>query len=505
LVLMAATALAVPLDDYVSKDDGYFSWFDTNQTVKMLSGATGYLLNVTSQKWMNESVATGPNGAIWSHQALVIVPKDLRVKDKAVIWITGNCNENPSLPKATDEEPLAVDLLAASTHSIGVVLFQTPNCPIVHANDPNHDKRTEDAMIAFAWKEFLDNPTDTEWLPFFPMVKGAMRGMEAVQQWATQKGIADIDGWVTSGASKRGWTTWLTGAVDCPTCPKVVAVAPVVPIVPSLSLDMHHMFKAYGGWTFAFSDYMAINLTSYLDTPAFEASSKQIDVINEPYLSRLARIPKHVVVSSDDEFMMFEQTNLWWDQMPGEKYLTIANNAEHSMATGIVELLQTVANTIASVFHSGKRPEWSFTADQSSGVITVNIPSTQPHGKVVLRHANTLSKVRRDFRWARLANTENGNCTFPEIALKKPILFGANCLEPIVWLGTDLNETAPGVYSASVPAPKSGWTGYYVEAYFPSDQGLKSEYQFTTPGMVWPNTYPFPDCTGGESCLGHLV
>lgn len=502
---MAAAALAMPIDDYVSKDDGYFSWFDTNQTVKMLSGATGYMLNVTSQKWMNESVATGPNGAIWTHQALVVVPKDLRVKDKAVIYITGNCNSNPKMPKATDEEPLAVDVMASSTHSIGVVLYQTPNCPIVYANDPEQRRRTEDAMIAFAWKEFLDNPNDTEWLPFFPMVKGAMRTMEAVQQFAAQKGMANIDGWVTSGASKRGWTTWLTGAVDCPTCPNVIGVAPIVPIVPSLSLDMHHMFQAYGGWTFAFTDYMDINLTSKLDTPGFKALCDNIDPINEPFLSRLARLPKHVVVSSDDEFMMMEWTQIWWDKMGGEKHLTIANNAEHSMATGIVELLESVTNTIASVYHGGKRPEWSFTTDQASGVISVTIPPTQPHGKVVLRKAETFSTVRRDFRWARLANAENGNCTFPEISLKKPVLFGANCLVPIVWLGTTLNETAPGVYSASVPTRKKGWTGYYIEAFFPSDQGLKTEYQFTTPGMVWPNTLPFDDCAGGAACAGHLV
>jgi len=358
-------------------------------------------------------------------------------------------------------------------------------------------------MIAWAWKEFIDSG-NPEWLPRFPMVKGAMKAMQAVTEYTTQKGIANIDGWVVSGASKRGWTTWMTGAVDCPTCPKITAIAPIVPIVPALQLDMHHMYKAYGGWTFAFNDYMDVNLTSFLDTDQFTALVQNVDPIFEPFLSRLGKIPKHVVVSSDDEFMMMEQTALWWDQMKGEKHLTIANNAEHSMATGIVELLETLVNTISSIYHGGKRPEWSFTADQESGVITVTIPPTQPHGKVVLRHANTISKTNRDFRWARLSNNVTGPCKLPEIELKKPILFGANCLEPIVWTGTTLNETSPGVYTASVPAPKHGWTGYYVEAYFPSDQGLKVEYKLTTPGLVWPNTYPFPDCTKA-GCKGHLL
>eukprot|EP01065_Artemidia_motanka_P051275 TRINITY_DN89_c0_g3_i2.p1 TRINITY_DN89_c0_g3~~TRINITY_DN89_c0_g3_i2.p1 ORF type:complete len:510 (+),score=210.59 TRINITY_DN89_c0_g3_i2:70-1599(+) len=505
LALLAAAAVtsATPLDDYVSKDDGYFKWHATNQTVKMLSGATGHIINVTSQKWLDESRAVGPNGALWTHQALVVVPKNLKVTDRAFIWITGGCNEHPGVPKPTDEEPLAVDVIAESTGSIGVVLFQIPNCHIVYPSDPSHRGRSEDAMIAWAWYQFLQDG-DPEWLPRLPMVKGAMKAMQAVQEWAKQEQIAEIDGWVASGASKRGWTTWMVGAVECPTCPKIVGIAPVVPIVPALSLDMHHMFKSYGGWTFAFNDYMDVNLTEWVDTPQFDAMMAVVDPINQPYLDRLAKIPKHVVVSSDDEFMMMEWTNLWWDKMGGEKHLTIANNAEHSMATGVVEMLETLVNTISSIYHGGQRPTWDFTADQESGLITVKIPSTQAHGKVVLRHAHTISKERRDFRWARLANAENGNCTLPEIHLKKPVLFGANCLVPIVWTGTTLKETSPGVFQGSVPVPEHGWTGYYIEAYFPSDQGLRTEYQLTTPGMVWPNTYPFADCTK-KACHGRLV
>jgi hypothetical protein len=39
------------------------------------------------------------------------------------------------------------------------------------------------------------------------------------------------------------------------------------------------------------------------------------------------------------------------------------------------------------------------------------------------------------------------------------------------------------VYTTTPPAPKDGhWTGYYVEVFFPSDGGLKTQYQFTTAG-----------------------
>jgi len=281
----------------------------------------------------------------------------------------------------------------------------------------------------------------------------------------------------------------------------IEAIAPIVPIVPDLREVLHHMYQAYGGWTFAFSDYLDVNLTRYLDDPKFEDLLKFVDPVN--YVDRLARLPKFVLVSSDDEFMMMEWTRFWWDKFSGEKHLMIANNAEHSMATGIVELIESLTDFVKSVFTKGMRPTFTWDLDLQHGMITVRIPPTTTHGKVVLRHAHTLSLKRQDFRWAALpshtSETGNATCPFPEIGP-----FDDLCVQPIVWIGTTLNASEPGVYQATVPRPIFGWTGAYAEVYFPSDTGLKEEYQFTTAGMVWPQRLPFSDCQGA-SCEGHLV
>ena len=60
--------------------------------------------------------------------------------------------------------------------------------------------------------------------------------------------------------------------------------------------------------------------------------------------------------------------------------------------------------------------------------------------------------------------------------------------------------STPGAYTAVPPEPqKAGhWTGYYIEIKF------DDKYQFSTPGFTWPDTLPFPDCTGKE-CSGHLL
>jgi len=85
-------------------------------------------------------------------------------------------------------------------------------------------------------------------------------------------GVADISGWTVAGASKRGWTTWMVGAVTCPTCPTIIGIAPLVPIVPALHAEIHRQWMSYGGFTFAFSPYTEVNFTQMMDTPAWQGA-----------------------------------------------------------------------------------------------------------------------------------------------------------------------------------------------------------------------------------------
>lgn len=43
--------------------------------------------------------------------------------------------------------------------------------------------------------------------------------------------------------------------------------------------NLHHMYRAYGGWTFAFDDYIALNITGDIDSP----NMKQMCDIVDPY------------------------------------------------------------------------------------------------------------------------------------------------------------------------------------------------------------------------------
>lgn len=68
-----------------------------------------------------------------------------------------------------------------------------------------------------------------------PMAKAAHAQMRAAQEFIRQNKFAELDaGWVVTGASKRGWTTYLVGAAKCKNCVNVLGIMPLVPIVPIL-------------------------------------------------------------------------------------------------------------------------------------------------------------------------------------------------------------------------------------------------------------------------------
>lgn len=517
LLASSNTVHSTPLDDYVSAPDDHYKWDDTGYSFTTKFGGTAYVLNVTSQQWMDTSrgaVLIGDEGgktAIWTHQVVVIVPKTLKYTNISMAYLTGDCNQHPSNPTAGDEDVLVADEITWATNAIGIVVFQIPNCPYVYPTDPEQKHRTEDAMIAWAWHQYLVNPTskqDPLWLPRLPMTKAAFQCMRAAEEFTTQKKIAAIEGWFVAGASKRGWTTWLVGSATCESCPKILGIAPLVPIVPNLREEMHRQWKSYNGWTFAFADYIAINLTQKVDDPDFAPALDIIDPMN--YLDRLERLPKFVVLSSDDEFMQFDWSNIWYNEMKGETHLMISENTEHSLSTGIPQILtmlSTAINSIAAGNDASHRPSFEYTFDNNTGTITVTVPpSSSTPTKVLLRYAETLQDVRRDFRWVRSANNDTQPCTKPFIPLPTPV-FGGNCLQPIIWRKKMLNATSadPRTFTAVPPEPKSGyWIGYYVELYFGADTNVKTEYKFTTPGYAWPNTLPFPDCFA-ETCVGRVV
>ena len=103
----------------------------------------------------------------------------------------------------------------------------------------------------------------------------------------------------------------MVGVTDCKNCVNIAGIMPLVPIVPNLIENSHIQYQSYGGWTFAFSPYVEAGIMQWLDDDIYQTMAAFLDPLS--YKDRLAKIPKYIVLSSDDEFMMFDWTSKYFD------------------------------------------------------------------------------------------------------------------------------------------------------------------------------------------------
>jgi hypothetical protein len=128
LLGLLASVLGTALDDYVWAHDDHYGWVDTGVVLEGKSRPQGnlpghswkgYVLNMTSQQWLDESIVSR---SIWWHMLVVIVPDTIDYKQNATLWITGGSNENP-MPNEHSEDILLASELAMGTGVIIGALF----------------------------------------------------------------------------------------------------------------------------------------------------------------------------------------------------------------------------------------------------------------------------------------------------------------------------------------------------------------------------------------------
>src|SRR5439155_17307190 len=109
----------------------------------------------------------------------------------------------------------------------------------------------DDALIARTFVKYLDTKDET-WPLLFPMVKSVTRAMDALQEFAKSEWKADVTDFVVTGASKRGWTSWLTAATGDK---RVKAIAPLVIDTLNFPAQMKNQVNAFGRPSEMVKDY----------------------------------------------------------------------------------------------------------------------------------------------------------------------------------------------------------------------------------------------------------
>ncbi|KAK6175197.1 hypothetical protein SNE40_013710 [Patella caerulea] len=388
LLILGSSILLVnstPLDDYVNKPDPNYNWTKLEWTFKT-AGATLYLLNYTSQQWLTEKESNRP---IWFHYMVVAVPDKLIHPEHGLMYMSYGSNGPSFTPDVADEFSTFIALMAVSTGTVCANLHQIPNQPIIFKNDPSQTSRSEDSIIAWTWRTFvLEQPNRPEWLLRLPMTKAAVRGMDTIAAFTkTIYPQSNINKFLVCGESKRGWTTWTTAAVD----KRVIAIAPMVMDLLNLRKNLHHHYRSLGGWTFAFSDYYSLNFTAQLDNPQTQAMADIIDPYS--YRDRLT-MPKYIITTGGDEFFIPDDSYYYWGTLPGESYLRVLPNAEHSLTTHRIQLFFGVRAFYLSAIMQKPMPKFTWERQFTDTGGKIILKTDQKPKTIETYYARTLDGLR---------------------------------------------------------------------------------------------------------------
>lgn len=436
--LLSAAEKRTALDRYVAAPDPNYK-YELISTMKG-EGFTTFVLDMTSQSWRSASEVDRP---LWKHWVTITKPDKVK-SDIGFLFITGGSN-NSKPPSAPD--PMLRGL-AIDTQTIVTELRMVPNQPLTFAGETKG--RTEDALIAYTWDKYLRGG-DEFWPARLPMTKSAVRAMDAVTAFARSDvgGGMEVSRFVVAGASKRGWTTWTTAAVD----KRVIAIVPLVIDLLNVIPSFEHHWQVYGFWAPAIRDYVDMKIVDWSRTPQYKALMK----IEEPYEYRdRLTMPKMIINATGDQFFLPDSSQFYFDDLKGEKHLRYVPNADHSLRKS--DAADTLHAFYQSIVNGTKRPEfsWKFEKDGSIKLKTSDKPA-----EVKLWQAGNPEK--RDFRLETI---------------------GPN------WKESTLEETGTGQYTARIDSPAKGWAAFFVELTYPS--GGKHPFKFTTGVRVIPDRKPFP-------------
>lgn len=430
------------LDAYVARPDPSFAW-KVEKTYRG-PGYRGAVLELTSQTWLD---ASKTDRTVWKHWLRVTIP-DQVTTNKAFLFIGGGSNDRA----APDNPSENMAKMAVDTASVVAELGQVPNQPMRLAGSTDVP-RTEDDIIAYLQARY-DAEKDPEALVRLPMVKSGTAAMTAVQQYLASEagGNRTIDGFVVSGGSKRGWTSWLVGLLD----ERVVGMIPIVINVLDVNGTTRHHWQTMGYFSPALEDYVNHKLIPFeIGSPRLEAVNAIEDPLNYRGRPRM-KIPKFIINAVGDEYFPPDNTKFSYPLLPASKQLRMLPNSKHS--TSGTDIGESMTAWYDAVIRNRPVPEYSWTV-RDDGAIVVR-PGAKPSQVLLWQGTNPDA---RDFR--------------------------VDVIGDKAFTSTPLQPDAEGRYVASVPKPAQGFTAYFVEMTYPS--GTKYPFKFTTEVYVKPDVLPY--------------
>jgi PhoPQ-activated pathogenicity-related protein len=362
------------LDSYLNNGDKTFKW-EVKDTYSY-GDITAYEVLLTSQKWREFT---------WKHQLTVLVPKEVKY-DGALLFITGGSIKDgePRWNGREDTFNRAMSMAATKNNAIVAVLRQTPNQPL-------YDDLKEDALISYTLHQFKKDG-DYSWPLLFPMVKSAVRAMDAVQALAKETLHKDVNRFVISGASKRGWTTWLTGASD----KRAVAIAPMVIDILNMPVNLDYQMKVWNKYSEQIEDYVKLGIPQTVHSKEGSAVTEMIDPYS--YRKKLT-MPKMLFMGTNDEYWTVDAVKHYIGQIPGENFIHYVPNVGHDLGDkrqALEALSAFFGNTLT------KQPypacQWAVSTTKKGVDLTLTATSDKLED-VTIWSANSTDMIFQDEKW----------------------------------------------------------------------------------------------------------
>jgi len=372
------------LRQYLKKSDNFFNWKETE--VRKTGKITVYHLEMVSQLWRQQ---------FWSHHIVIIRPDELKHRDKFLLLITGDGTGMNYIEKF---KPVAEHLGMC----VGI-LTQVPNQPL-------YDGRKEDALIAYTFDQYLKTG-DKTWPLLFPMVKSAVKAMDTIQDFSRKRFGDRISGFIVTGASKRGWTTWLTGATDT----RVIAIAPMVIDMLNMKAQTKWAKKIYGRQSEEITDYTDLNLIEKMDDPRMVELRNWVDPYS--YLHDY-KIPILLQLGTNDPYWTVDSIRHYWNEIPEPKLIYQTPNAGHDLGDG-KEALNTLTMWAEIIVNKKPLPlvKWEF--EYQTNAMSVKVVSSYMVESCRLWQAYSDDRDFRNDKW--FAQDLNKTFSIPPCRLETQI------------------------------------------------------------------------------------
>lgn len=375
---------------YIHNNDKTFGWEVIHSSKS--DHLTTYQIVFTSQKW---------RGITWKHELFVMVPGKVSYTD-ALLFITGGHVKDgePGLHKLNDELVTAMGQIAVRNEAITSVIFQVPNQPL-------YGGKTEDELISHTFYSFM-NDGDYTWPLLFPMTKSAVRAMDVLQHFAKKEHKQKITHFLVSGASKRGWTTWLTGAADR----RVKAIAPMVIDVLNMPVSIDYHKVTWGDYSIQIEDYVKLGIAQQMSSEAGRSLVRMVD----PYSYRKQlTMPKMLFMGTNDEYWPVDAVKNYIDSIPGNNSICYVANAGHGLGDK-KQALNTLSAFFANTLTGSPYPRCDYSLTEENNTIRLKVETTASQLKDARMWTST--STDRDFRDEKWSSASLGISAKPEVTVE---------------------------------------------------------------------------------------